>query len=136
MRELKKTSVAVLKNIDALKERIKVREKPKTFFTASEIQDNLLRQYQSLKKQYEKAVDNRNALMLSQVSPMNALSRAKNIFVHGDFDKLHAQQEEYEETLEKFEHDTSHYLLWQQSFDDKKWISSGDRLREQYYLTK
>ena len=136
LRELKKTSIAVLKNIDALKERIKVQEKPKTFFTASEIRNNLLRQYQSLKKQYEKAVDNRNALMLSQVSPMNALSQAKNIFVHGDFDKFHAQQKSYEETLEKFEHDTSQYLLWQQSFNDKKWSSSGDKLREQYYLTK
>ena len=136
LRELKKTSVAVLKNIDTLKERIKVREKPKTFFTASEIRDNLLRQYWSLKNQYEKAVNNRNSLMLSQVSPMNALSQAKNIFVHGDFDKLHAQQEEYEETLEKFEHDRSHYLLWQQSFNDKKWTSAGDKLREQYYLTK
>ena len=136
LRELKKTSVAVLKNINALKELIKVREKPKTIFTASEIQDNLLRQYRSLKKQYEKAVDNRNALMLSQVSPLNALSRAKNIFVHGGFDKLHTQQKSYEETLEQFEHDRSHYLLWQQSFYDKKWTSSGDRLREQYYLTK
>ena len=48
-------------------------------------------------------MDNRNALMLSQVSPMNALSQAKNIFVHGDFDKFHAQQKSYEETLEKLD---------------------------------
>lgn len=136
LRELKKTSIAVLKNIDALKEQIKEREKPKTIFTASEIRENLLRQYRSLKNQYEKAVDNRNSLMLSLVSPVNALSRAKNIFVHGDFDKLHAQQEEYEEILKKFGHDKSHFLLWQQSFNDKKWSSAGDKLQEQYYLTK
>ena len=36
LKELKKTSIAVLKNIDALKELIKEREKPKTMFTASE----------------------------------------------------------------------------------------------------
>ena len=136
LRELKKTSIAVLKNIDALKERIKVREKPKTFFTASEIRDNLLRQYQSLKKQYEKAVDNRNSLMLSQVSPINALSQAKNIFVHGGFDKLHAKLEEYEETLTQFGYDKSKYFHWEQKFNDKKWSSAGDKLREQYYLTK
>ena len=136
LKELKKTSISILKNIDALKEQIKVREKPKTIFTASEIRENLLRQYRSLKKQYEKAVDNRNALMLSLVSPINALNRAKNIFVHGDFDKLHAQQEEYEKTEEKFEHDSSQYFHWEQTFNDKKWTSAGDKLREQYYLTK
>ena len=134
--ELKQTSNTVLKNIDALKELIKGREKPKVIFTASEIRENLLRQYRSLKKQYENAVDNRNALMLSLVSPLNALSRAKNILVHGGFDKLHAQQEEYEETLTQFGLDKSHFLLWQQSFNDKKWSSDGDKLREQYYLMK
>ena len=136
LRELKKTSIVVLKNIDALKELIKEREKPKTMFTASEIRDNLLQQYRSLKKQYEKAVDNRNSLMLSLVSPMNALSRAKNIFVHDGFKKLRFEQEEYEETLTQFGHDKSHFLLWQQNFNEKKWTSAGDKLREQYYLTK
>ena len=134
--ELKETSSALLENIDALKELIKGREKTKVIFTASEIRDNLLGQYRSLKKQYEKAVDNRNSLMLSQVSPINALNRAKNIFVHGGFDKLHAQREEYEETLTQFGHDKSHFLLWEQSLNDKKWSSAGDKLREQYYLTK
>ena len=134
--ELKQTSSALLENIDALKKRIKGREKTKVIFTASEIQDNLLRQYRSLKKQYEKAVDSRNALMLSQVSPINALNRAKNIFVHGGFDKLHAKLEEYEKTEEQFEHDKSHFLFWEQTFNDKKWTSAGDKLREQYYLTK
>lgn len=74
--ELNKISSAVLENIDALKELIKGRKKPKTMFIASEIRDNLLGQYRSLKKQYEKAVDNRNSLMLSLVSPINALNRA------------------------------------------------------------
>ena len=134
--ELKKTSSALLENIDALKELIKGREKTKEMFTASEIRDNLLRQYRFLKKQYEKAVDSRNALMLSQVSPINALNRAKNIFVHGGFDKLHAKLEEYEKTVEQFKHDSSQYLLWQQTFNDKKWTSDGDKLQEQYYLTK
>lgn len=134
--ELKQTSSALLENIDALKKQIKGREKQKTMFTASEIRENLLQQYQSLKKQYEKAVDNRNALMLSQVSPINALNRAKNIFVHDGFDKLHAQQEEYEKTMKQFELDTSQYFHWEQTFNNQKWTSDGDKLREQYYLTK
>ena len=134
--ELKQTSSALLENIDALKKRIKVREKTKVIFTASEIRENLLQQCRSLKKQYEKAVDNRNTLMLSLVSPINALNRAKNIFVHGGFDKLHAKHEEYEKTMKQFKHDSSQYLHWEQTFNDKKWTSAGDKLREQYYLTK
>ena len=134
--ELKQTSSALLENIDALKKRIKGREKTKVMFTASEIRENLLRQYRFLKKQYEKAVDSRNALMLSQVSPMNALNRAKNIFVHGGFDKLHAQQEEYEKTMKQFELDTSQYFHLEQTFNDKKWSSADYKLQEQYYLTK
>lgn len=74
--------------------------------------------------------------MLKQVSPLNALLRAKNIFVHGGFDKLHSLQKSYRETLAQFERDRSEYLHWKQNFNDKKWISCGDRLRELYYLTK
>lgn len=100
----KKFLICVLSssNIDVLRTKLEVKEKPKTMFIASEIREDLFKQYRSLKKQYEKAVDNRNSLMFSQVSPINALNRAKNIFVHDDFDKLHAQQEEYEEASTQF----------------------------------
>ena len=89
-----------------------------------------------MKKQYEDAVDTKNVLMLKQVSPLNALLTAKNIFVHGGFNKLQSLHESYKETLAQFERDKSDYLHWEQSFNDKNWISCGDRLREQYYLTK
>lgn len=78
----------------------------------------------------------KNVLMLKQLSPIIALRSAKNIFVHDGFDKLHAQQKSYEETLEQFERDKSHYLDWEQTFNSQKWTSDGDRLREHYYLTK
>ena len=42
LRELKKTSTAVLKKVDNLRERIEVQEMPKTVFTAREVRDNLL----------------------------------------------------------------------------------------------
>ena len=67
---------------------------------------------------------------------MNALNLAKNIFVHGSFDKLHAQQKSYEETLEKFKRDKYQYLDWERNFNSRQWSSNGDRLREFYYLTK
>ncbi len=134
--ELKKTSEAVLQNVATMRKKIETRKTPKTTFTASEVRDCLRAQYRSLKKQYEDTVDDKNRLLLQHVSPLNALRRAKNIFAHGDFDKLHAQQQSYEETLEQFERDNSHFLLWQQTFKSKKWYSDGDKLREHYYLTK
>lgn len=134
--ELKKTSEDVLQKVAVMQNQIKLREMSKTTFTVSEIKTSLREQYRSLKKQYAAAVDTKNFLMLQQLSPLNALSRAKNIFVHGGFDKLHAQQKSYEEKLEQFERDKSDFFHWQQNLTDKKWISCGDRLREQYYLTK
>lgn len=38
--------------------------------------------------------------------------------------------------MAQFERDKSEYLHWEQSFNDKNWISCGDKLRELYYLTK
>ena len=119
-----------------MRNRIELHEPFKMTFTLSEIRDNIRKQYLSLKKQYEDAVDTKNVLMLKQVSPLNALLRAKNILVHGGFDKLQSLQESYRETLAQFERDKSEFLHWQQYFNDKDWISCGDRLREQYYLIK
>ena len=134
--ELKKTSEDVLQKVFMMRDRFKSCKTFKTTFTLSEIRDNIRNQYRSLKKQYEDAVDKKNCLMLKQVSPLNALLRAKNIFVHGGFDKLHSLQKSYRETLAQFERDKSEYFHWEQNFNDKKWISCGDRLRELYYLTK
>ena len=134
--DLKKTSEDILQKVAVMRSKIEQRETFKTTFTLSEIRDNIRNQYLSLKKQYEDAVDTKNVLMLKQVSPLNALRTAKNIFVHGGFDKLQSLQESYRETLAQFERDKSDYLHWQQSFNDKIWISCGDKLREQYYLTK
>ena len=134
--KLKKTSEEVLLKVALMRSGFDLRETPKTIFTLSEVRDNLREHYQELKFQYERAVDKKNFLMLKQMSPLTALLRAKNIFAHGGFDKLHSQQKSYEETLTQFELDKSQYLLWQQTFNDKKWTSDGDRLRELYYLTK
>lgn len=134
--ELKKTSEDILQKVAAMRNRIELRETFKMTFTLLEIKNNIRNQYLSLKKQYEDAVDTKNVLMLKQVSPSNALLRAKNILVHGGFDKLQSLQESYRETLAQFERDKSEFLHWEQSFNDKNWISYGDRLREQYYLTK
>ena len=134
--ELKKTSENVLQNIAVMRNWIALQKAHTMIFSLSEVRNHIRDQYLLLKKQYEEAVDSKNVLMLKQVSPIIALRRAKNIFVHDGFDKLHAQQKSYEETLEQFERDKSHYLDWEQNFNSQKWTSDGDRLREHYYLTK
>ncbi len=70
LRDLKKTSTAVLKNVDALRAKIEVQEIPKRMFTAKEVRDHLFEQYRSLKKQREEAIDTCNMLMLKQISPI------------------------------------------------------------------
>ena len=125
--ELKKTSEDVLRNVNAIRERFARQEEPKVTFTLSEVRESLREQYYSLKKKYEDACDSKNLLMIQQVSPMNALERAKNIFVHGDFNKLHAQQKSYEETLEKVTCDKLQYIAWEQNFNRRQWSSNGDR---------
>ena len=81
--ELKQTSELVLLNVALMRRKMDLRETPKSIFTLSEVRNNLREHYQDLKLQYESAVDKKNSLMLKQVSPLTALSRAKNIFVHG-----------------------------------------------------
>ena len=137
--ELKKISLAVLRNVKALREKLEVRETskiPQMTFTVSEIMDSLRTQYYSLKKQYEDAEDTRNRLMFKRISPSFALCRAKNIFVHSDFDKLQSQREAYEKSLAKFKRDQDEHHQQELFIKAQKWTNNGEKLRAQYYLTK
>ena len=136
LRDLKKTSTAVLKNIDALRAKIEVKEMPKTIFTAREVRDNLFEQYRSLKKQREEAIDTCNRLMLKRILPSEAMNIAKNFFVHDGFKKLHSKQEEYEKVLEQYERDISEIHKREIFFKNANWTNLGVKLLEQYYLTK
>ena len=136
LRDLKKTSIAVLKNIDSLKAKIEMKEMPKTMFTAREVRDHLFQQYRSLKKQREAAIDTCNCLMLKRILPTEAISIAKNFFVHDGFKKLHSEQEEYEKALEQYEHDVLEIHKREIFFKNVNWTNRGVKLLEQYYLTK
>ena len=136
LRELKKTSTAVLKNVDALRAKIKVQEMPKTVFTAREVRDNLLQQYRSLKKQRQEAIDICNSLMLKRIFPSEAMNIAKNIFVHDGFKKLRSEQEEYEKALAKYERDFAENCKREIFFNNANWTNHGVKLQERYYITK
>ena len=136
LRDLKKTSTDILKKVDALRAKIEVQEMPKTIFTAREIRDNLFLQYRSLKKQREEAIDTCNRLMLKRVFPSDAISTAKNFFVHDGFKKLRSEQEEYEKTLAKYEREMSEIRQRELSFPHRKWSNQAEKFQVQYYLTK
>ena len=136
LRELKKTSTTVLKNIDALRAKIEVQEIPKTVFTAREVRDHLFEQYRSLKKQCEEDIDTCNSLMLKHIFPSEAISIAKNIFVHDGFKKLRTEQEEYEKALAKYEREMSEMRERELLFSNRKSTNRAEKFQAQYYLTK
>ena len=134
--ELKKTSTDVLSNVDALRSKIEVRETPQSFFTAKEIRDNLFQQYRSLNRQYEQATEHRNRLMFKVISPRWAFDIAKNIFVHGDLKKLHAEQESYKKAMEQFGRNLAENRKREIFFNHTSWTNHGVKFQEQYYITK
>ena len=136
LRVLKKTSSAVLKKVDTLRENIKVQEMPKRIFTAREVRDNLFLQYRSLKNQREEAIDTCNCLMLNRILPSEAISIAKNIFLHDGFKKLRFEQEEYEKALANYEQETSEMRERELLFSNRKWSNPAEKFQAQYYLTK
>ena len=136
LRDLKKTSTAVLKNVDSLRARIEVHEMPKTTLTAKEVRDHLFLQYRSLKKQREEAIDTCNRLMLKRILPSEATNIAKNIFVHDGFKKLHSEQEEYEKALADYQRETSEMRERELLFSNRKWTNRAEMFQVQYYLTK
>ena len=136
LKDLKKTSTAVLKNVDALRARIEVQKMPKTMFTAREVRDHLFEQYRSLKKQREEAIDTCNSLMLKRIFPSKAISIAKNIFVHDGFKKLRFEQEEYEKALANYNRGMLEIRERELLFSNRKWTNQAEKFQAQYYLTK
>ena len=136
LRDLKKTSTAVLKDVDALRARIQVQEMPKRIFTAREVRDNLFLQYRSLKNQREEAIDTCSRLMLKRIFPAEAISIAKNIFVHDDFKKLRSEQEKYEKALADYQRETLEMRERELLFANRKWSNRAEKFQAQYYLMK
>ena len=136
LNELKKASESILKNVDALWSKLKVREKTKTIFTAKEVRDCLHQQCRSLQYEYEKAKSKYYVLMLKRMTSVEAIIRAKNIFVHGDFKKLQAKQKKYEKDLARYQREKSENQKRVMDFNTRQWSSNGEKLQAQYYLKK
>ena len=89
-----------------------------------------------MKKQREKAIDTCNRLMFKRIFPSEAISIAKNIFVHDGFKNLRSEQDEYEKALANYEHETSEILQRELVFQNKKGMNRAEKFQAQYYLTK
>ena len=136
LEELKKASESILKNVTALRCKLEIREKPQTSFTAKEVRDSLFQQFRSFQRQYEEAKSRYYALMFKRVSSAEALSRAKNIFVHGGFKKLSIEQKVYEKELARYKLEKSESQNRAMDFNSRQWSSCSEKLQAQYYLTK
>ena len=136
LNELKKASESILKNVDALWSKLKVREKTKTIFTAKEVRDCLHQQCRSLQYEYEKAKSKYYVLMLKRMTSVEAIIRAKNIFVHDGFKKLRAKQKKYEKDLARYQREKSENQKRVMDFNTRQWSSNGEKLQAQYYLKK
>lgn len=136
LEELKKASESILKNVTALRCKLEIRETPQTTFTAKEVRDCLFQQFRSLNRQYEEAKSKYYTLMFKRVSSAEALSRAKNIFVHGGFKKLSIEQKAYEKELARYQREESEIQKRTMEFNSRQWSSNGEKFQVQYYLTK
>ena len=136
LEELKKASESIIKNVIALQCKLEIREKPQTSFTAKEVRDRLGQQFRALNRQYEETKSKYYALMFKRVSSAEALSRAKNIFVHGGFKKLSIEQKVYEKELSRYKREKSEIQKRVMDFNSQQWSSCGEKLLAQYYLTK
>lgn len=136
LNELKKASNAVLKNVETLRSKIKMREEPKTIFTAKEVRNVLARQYRYLKKLHEENIARQFRLMRKRVTAAEALEKAKNFFVHGAFKKLCAEQQVYKKALANHEREESENQKRQMSFNRTNWTNSAEKFQAQYYLKK
>ena len=134
--ELKKSSDALLLDVQEFEKLTTAQEIPQSIFSLPEVQENLRRQYLSLKSNYERVAEERNALRLNVISPARALTMARNIFVHGAFKTLRAEKQKHEKATKIFERQFSKFQQRLSNFENMNWTNSSEKFQEQYQLTR
>ena len=110
----------------------------KDYYKTREIYNILRQQYFALKKEYEKVLDLKYAYRKKIISPLRALSMAKNIFVKGDLKKLRASLRQLHKDNEKFDKNLLSFNQREEKFKSTEWTTANqaDFLQEKYSLTK
>ena len=110
----------------------------KNYYKTREVYNILRHQYFSLKKEYEKQLDFKYSYKHKIISPLRAVSMAKNIFVNGDLKNFRLSLRQYKKDEEKFSRCINSFHQREKIFQNTKWATSNQAtfLQEKYSLIK
>lgn len=91
-----------------------------------------------MKKEYEKQLDLKYSYNHKIISPLRAVSMAKNIFVKNDLKNLRASLRQLKKDNEKFNRNLAEYHQREENFKKTKWTADNQAvfLQENYLLKK
>ena len=137
---LKRANIDLDKAVDDLRNAlfVKTMEEPQTSFKTREVYDLIRRQYRTLKKEHEDLFADKFHLQRQIISPLRAISMAKNIFVHGDFKRLREEIRRYKKDEQRLVQKSLAYSQEEKQFKKRDWsvFPRSSFLQQQYYLTK
>ena len=137
---LKRANIDLDKAVDDLRNALfaQTMEEPQTIFKTREVYDLIRRQYRSLKKEHEDLFADKFHLQRQIISPLRAISMAKNIFVHGDFKRLREEVRRYKKDEQRLVQKSLAFSKEEKEFQTRDWsgFPRSSFLQQQYYLTK
>ena len=136
LKEMHQVGESLLRDVQEFEKLMPTPEIPKTIFSLADVQEILRQNYHSLKKAYEKSLEERNKLRWKIISPARALFIARNIFVHGAFKTLRVEQQKHEKAAKTFERQFSKFKQRLSDFKNTTWTDPREKFLEQYYLRK
>ena len=137
---LKRANIDLDKAVDDLRNALlaQTMQEPQTSFKTREVYDLIRRQYRTLKKEHEDLFADKFHLQRQIISPLRAISMAKNIFVHGDFKRLREEIRRYKKEEQRIVQKSLAYSQEEKQFKTRDWsvFPRSSFLQQQYYLTK
>ena len=137
---LKRANIDLDKAVDDLRNVLlaQTMQEPQTSFKTREVYDLIRRQYRTLKKEHEDLFADKFHLQRQIISPLRAISMAKNIFVHGDFKRLREEIRRYKKDEQRLVQKSLAYSQEEKQFKTRDWsvFPRSSFLQQQYYLTK
>ena len=136
---LKMESEKLDRAVDELKDAIFYQSiSDKDYYKTREVYNILRHQYFALKKEYEEQLDLKFSYKQKIISPLRAVSMAKNIFVKGGLKKFRLSLRQYKKDREKFVKNLESFNQRENIFKNTKWTADNqaDFLQEKYWLIK
>lgn len=110
----------------------------KDYYQTKEVYNILRHQYLDLKKEYEKKLDLKYSYRHKVISPLRAISMAKNIFVKGCWKKLCASLRNLQKDTQKLAKKLEYFQQREEKFKSTEWTAANQAtfLQGKYSLTK